>query len=83
MHGPHFQFIEEINGEMFCRDMCDCGCINKKWKIKEGDEIIAFRPALNGNLKNLKIHGVEFKIYRKANLENCRMISRNWDKYPL
>ena len=83
MTGPHFQFIQEENGEMFCHDMCDCGCIDKKWKINEGNTIIAFRPALYGNLKNLIIHGIEFKIFRTATLEKCRLIARDIEKYPI
>ena len=83
MTGPHFSFIEEISGSMFCHDMCDCGCIDKKWKINEWDTIIAFRPSLIGNLKNLEIHGLEFKIFGTASLENCRLISRDFQKYPL
>ena len=83
MKGPHFQFIQEVNGEMFCRDMCDCGCIDKTWKIEEGDEIIAYRPALTGHLKNLKIIALEFKIYRITTLEKCSLLSRDMEKYPL
>ena len=83
MNGPHFQFIQEENGEMFCRDMCDCGCIDKKWKINEGDTIVAFRPSLYGHLKNLKIFAAEFKIFRTTTLEMCNLITRDFEKYPL
>lgn len=83
MNGPHFQFIGEKSGSMFCRDMCDCGCIDKKWKIEEYDTIIAFRPSLWGNLKNLKVIALEFKIYKPTALENCRLVSRDFNKYPL
>ncbi len=83
MKGPHFQFIQEENGEMFCRDMCDCGCIDKKWKICEGDTVVAFRPSLNGHLKGITIIAVEFKVYRTCTLENCRLYARDYEKYPL
>jgi hypothetical protein len=83
MSGPHFQIIKEENGEIYCHDMCDCGCVDKKWKINEGDTIIAFRPCLSGHLKNLHIIASMFKIYRTATLENCRLLSRNFEKYPL
>lgn len=83
MTGPHFQFIQEESGSMFCRDMCDCGCIDKKWKIEEGDTIIAFRPALYGHLKGLTIHGVAFKVFRTAILEKCTLLARNYEKYPM
>ena len=83
MKGPHFQFIQEENGEMFCRDMCDCGCIDKKWKIEEGDTIVAWRPSLHGHLKNLKIIAIEFKSYRTTTLEKCRLYARDFEKYPI
>jgi len=86
MEGPHFQFIEEENGEMFCHDMCDCGCVDKKWKINEGDIIIAFRPLLVGKLKNLTIHALEFKMgTEKTNvtLIKCKLFARDLEKYPL
>lgn len=77
MNGPHFQWIEEENGEMFCHDMCDCGCIDEKWKINEGDTIVAWRPALFGHLKKLKIIAREFKIFRTTTLERCNLCSRD------
>lgn len=83
MTGPFCQFIFEKNGEMFCHDMCDCGCIDKKWKIEEGDTIIAWRPALWGHLKNLKIMAREFKVYDTTTLEKCNLSIRDCEKYPL
>lgn len=83
MKGPHFQFIQEESGSMFCHDMCDCGCIDKKWEVKEGDTIVAFRPSLYGHLKGLKIHAVEFKIFRTVTLEKCTLYARNYEKYPM
>lgn len=83
MKGPHFQHITEENGEMFCHDMCDCGCVDKKWKINEGDTIVAFRPSLYGYLKSLTIIALEFKIFRTVTLEKCRLLSRDFEKYPL
>jgi len=83
MTGPHFQFIQEENGEMFCRDMCDCGCIDKKWKINAGDTIIAFRPSLTGNLKGLTIKALSFKFYRSTSLTGCTLYSRDFEKYPM
>ena len=82
MTGPHFQFIQEINGEMFCRDMCDCGCIDKTWKINKGDTIIASRPLLFGNLKELTIHAIQFKFKKLTTLENCKLFARDFEKYP-
>lgn len=82
MAGPFIEMIMEENGEMFCRDMCDCGCIDKKWKINEGDTIIAFRPCLSGHLKRLKIIALEFKFYRTATLEECQLLARDYEKYP-
>jgi hypothetical protein len=83
MTGPHFQIIQEESGSMFCRDMCDCGCIDKKWKIEEGDTIIAVHPALFGHLKRLTIHALQFKILRTAILERCELIARDFEKYPM
>lgn len=83
MKGPHFQYIQEENGEMFCRDMCDCGCIDKKWKINEGDTVIAFQPALTGNLKRLKIISQKCKFYRTTTLTGCSLYARDFEKYPL
>lgn len=83
MTGPFCEFIQEENGEMFCHDMCDCGCIDKKWKINEGDTIVAYRPALYGHLKNLTIIAIEFKFFRTATLEKCRLYARDMEKYPL
>ena len=83
MEGPHFQYIQEESGSMFCRDMCDCGCIDKKWTIEEGDTVIAFRPSLWGHLKNLKIIAVEFEIFRTTTLEKCTLYARDYKKYPL
>jgi hypothetical protein len=83
MTGPFCQFIQEENGKMFCHDMCDCGCIDKKWEINEGDTIIAFRPSLYGHLKDLTIIATEFKIFRTVTLEKCRLYSRDFEKYPL
>jgi hypothetical protein len=82
MTGPHFQFIQEENGEMFCRDMCDCGCIDKKWKINEGDTIVAWRPCLTGNLKGLTVISIECKFYRTTILTGCRLLARDFEKYP-
>lgn len=83
MTGPHFQFIQEESGSMFCRDMCDCGCIDKKWKVEEFDTIVAFRPSLFGHLKNLHIIALEFKSLKITTLEKCRLIFRDLNQYPL
>jgi len=83
MTGPHFQFIKEENERMFCHDMCDCGCVDKKWEINEGDTIVAFRPSLSGHLRHLKIIAVEFKIFRTVTLEECNLCSRDFEKYPI
>ena len=83
MTGPHFQFIQEESGSIFCHDMCDCGCIDKKWEINEGDTIIALRPSLWGHLKRLKIIAIEFKVLRTVTLEQCNLVARDFEKYPL
>ena len=83
MTGPFASYIQEENGEMSCRDICDCGCIDKTWKINEGDTIIAFRPSLWGHLKKLKIIALEFKIFHTCTLEECTLLSRDFEKYPL
>lgn len=83
MTGPFASFIQEENGEMFCRDICDCGCIDKKWKVNEGDTIIAFRPCLQGHLKRLKIIASEFKFHNTATLTECHLFARDYEKYPL
>ena len=83
MKGPFIQMIKEENGKMYCHDMCDCGCIDNKWEINEGDEIIAFRPTLYGKLKFLKIHALEFKILRATTLEKCNLFARDFEKYPM
>lgn len=83
MNGPHFQFIKEENGKMFCHDMCDCGCVDKKWRIYEGDTIIAVRPAMLGHLKGLTIIALDFKFYQTTTLTGCRLLARDFEKYPL
>jgi len=83
MKGPFIQQIKEENGQMFCHDMCDCGCIDKKWKINKGDTVVAFHPALIGNLRGLTIIAVEFKCFGTTQLTGCRLQSRDFEKYPL
>lgn len=78
-----FQHIQrEPDGEMYCKTACSNGCCDKKWKINEGDTIIAFRPVLTGNLKHLKIIATEFNIFRTTTLEECKLLSRDYEKYP-
>lgn len=78
-----FQYIQrEDDGEMYCKTFCSNGCCDKKWKINEGDTIIAFHPALTGNLKGLKIIASEFLIFKTATLEECKLLARDFEKYP-
>ena len=81
--GPFMTIIGRENGEMYCRDMCDCGCIDKKWKINEGDTIIAFRPCLSDHLIGLTIYALQFKFYGSTTMEKCELLARDFDKYPL
>jgi hypothetical protein len=54
--GPHFNYVFEEDGNMFVRQACDCGCIDKRWQISEHDVIFSENKVLLfGNLKNLEI----------------------------
>ena len=83
MTGPFMSDIGEEAGEMYCRDRCDCGCVDKRWKINEGDTIIALRPCLSGHLKGLTVKAREFKFYRTTTLTGCKLYARDFEKYPL
>jgi hypothetical protein len=63
---------------MFCRCMCDCGCIDKTWEIFEGDEVCApTRVMLTGELQNITVISNHCRTYPAVTLKNVRLETYN------
>ena len=75
----HFHYIQEKDGKMIARDLCDCGCQDWTYEVNEGDTLVSsIQVMLIGHLKNIKVISSKVRTHPKllAILENVK-----WESY--